>query len=178
MGLKDRLFKRQDDDSNSNKQDLIHDGDDYINNPKKYDVYIAYSTRDVETANAVCHVLENNNMNCWIAPRNISPGVNYAQEISEAIKGSKIIVLIFSRNSMESKYVNNEVQLAFDQNKPILAFKIDQSLPCGEMEFLLKNNLWLDAYPSPEAMLEILVRDVFTLIENTKDIVVSHKNTG
>ena len=44
-----------------------------------HDIFISYSTKDKYTADAICHVLEQNNLKCWIAPRNIASGKNYAQ---------------------------------------------------------------------------------------------------
>ena len=44
-----------------------------------HDIFISYSTKDKNTADAICHVLEQNNLKCWIAPRNIASGKNYAQ---------------------------------------------------------------------------------------------------
>ena len=60
-----------------------------------HDVFISYSTKDKVTADAICHILEENDMKCWIAPRNISSGQPYAEEILNAIKSTKIVVLVF-----------------------------------------------------------------------------------
>ena len=43
-----------------------------------HEVFISYSTADKITADAICHVLEQNKMKCWIAPRNIHGGKPYA----------------------------------------------------------------------------------------------------
>ena len=40
----------------------------------KHDVFISYSTKNSDVANKICHVLEQNNLKCWIAPRNIASG--------------------------------------------------------------------------------------------------------
>ena len=162
MGLRDRLFKKQNDTDNSIN---------YSADISSTDVYISYSTKDSEIANKICHVLEQNNLKCWIAPRNLISGKPYSEEITEGIQGSKIAVLVYSRNSQESKYVRNEIQMAFDQNKPIIAFKIDETFPEGEMEYLLRNKHWLDGYPSPEDKLEPLVRDALRLTGKSDNII-------
>lgn len=160
MGLRDRLFKKQDSTKKNSKID--HDSESYYF--PKSDVFISYSTKDHDMAKSVCHILEQNNVKCWIAPRNIRSGVPYVQEIANAIKNSKIIVLIYSYNSNESKYVNNEIHQAFDLNKPIVAFKIDDSFPDGNMEYLLRDKHWLNGYPSPEDSFEPLVKDIVRLL--------------
>ena len=50
-----------------------------------HDVFISYSSQDMEAAQAICHVLEQNEIRCWMAPRNIPPGSDYGDVIDEAI---------------------------------------------------------------------------------------------
>jgi hypothetical protein len=61
-----------------------------------HDVFISYSNKDKKVADAVCSILENNGIRCWLAPRDITPGSAFAEAIIDGIKGSKIFVLIFS----------------------------------------------------------------------------------
>ncbi|MBQ2653809.1 MAG: toll/interleukin-1 receptor domain-containing protein [Methanobrevibacter sp.] len=133
-----------------------------------HDVFISYSTKDKVTADAICHILEENDMKCWIAPRNISSGQPYAEEILNAIKTTKIVVLVFSSNSQASQFVQKEINLSFSNGKPIISFVIDESLPQGDLEFYLKTNHWLDAYPEPEVVFSKLVTDASRLIGDEK----------
>lgn len=133
-----------------------------------HDVFISYSTMNSDVANKICYILEQNNLKCWIAPRNISSGKNYIDEIASGIKSTKIIVLVYSTYSQESKYVNNEINMAFSHNKPILSFNIDNSMPSEDMEYYLKITQWLPAYPNPEDEFETLIVDALKLCnENT-----------
>ena len=140
-----------------------------------HDVFISYSTKDKVTADAICHTLESNKMRCWIAPRNITSGKPYAEEIMDAIDQTKIVVLVFSSNSQASQFVNNEINVAFSKSKPILSFKIDESMPKDDLEYFLKTNHWLDAYPEPEKVFGTLVKDASRIIgdENMNPIVDS-----
>ena len=140
-----------------------------------HDVFISYSSKDKVTADAICHVLEENKIKCWIAPRNIPSGKPYADGIMDAITSTKIVVLVFSSNSQGSQFVHNEINVAFSNNKPILSFKIDESMPEGELEYYLKVNHWLDAYPQPDKVFKTFVRDVSRLVgdEKTNPIVDS-----
>ena len=133
-----------------------------------HDVFISYSTKDKITADAICHILEENDIKCWIAPRNIASGQPYANEILNAIKSTKIVVLVFSSNSQESQFVQKEINLSFSNSKPIISFVIDESLPEGDLEFYLKTNHWLDAYPNPEVKFSKLVKDASKLIGDEK----------
>ena len=136
----------------------------------KHDVFISYSTKNSELANKICYLLEQNKLKCWIAPRNIPSGTNYIEEITDGIKSTKIVVLVYSSYSQASKYVNNEVNMAFSNNKPILSFNIDNSLPSEEMEYNLKVSQWLPAYPNPEDEFETLVVDALKLCNENADV--------
>lgn len=138
----------------------------------QHDVFISYSTKNSDVANKVCYVLEQNNLKCWIAPRNIASGKVYIDEIASAIKSTKIVVLIYSTYSQQSKYVNNEVNMAFSNNKPILSFNIDNSMPSEDMEYYLKVSQWLTAYPNPEDEFETLIIDALKLCNESTDVTV------
>ena len=51
------------------------------------------------TADAVCAKLEERGIRCWIAPRDILPGADYAASIISGIDSAKIMVLIFSSHA-------------------------------------------------------------------------------
>ncbi len=139
----------------------------------KHDVFISYSTKNSDLANKICYLLEQNKLKCWIAPRNIPSGTNYIEEITDGIKSTKIVVLVYSKYSQASKYVNNEVNMAFSNNKPILSFNIDNSLPSEEMEYNLKVSQWLEAYPNPEDEFETLVVDALKLCNENADVPIT-----
>lgn len=140
---------------------------------RKHDVFISYSTKNSDIANKICHALEQNDFKCWIAPRNISSGRIYVEEIADAVKSTKIVVLVFSKYSQESRYVNNEINMAFSHKIPIISFNVDDSLPKEEMEYYLKVTQWLQAYPNPDDHLEELVEDVLDLCNEKKEVPVS-----
>ena len=57
-----------------------------------HDVFITYSTRDKAIAEAVCATLESKHITCWIAPRDVLPGTEWAEAIVDAINSSIEIV--------------------------------------------------------------------------------------
>lgn len=128
-----------------------------------HEVYICYDDHDEITANAICHVMEENKIKCWLMSRDL--GVDHVVDgVLEAINQSKVMVLIFSNYSKNSNYVNTEVDIAFTDEIPILVFKIDESKLDGGLEFFLSNKHWLDAYPNPEVKFENLIRDTSKLL--------------
>ena len=136
-----------------------------LNFDNKHDVFISYSTKNKKIAHDICQVLEKNGLSCWIAPRNIASGRNYVDEISDGIKSTKIVVLVFSQDAQESKYVNNEVIMAFSYNKPILSYNIDETEPNDIMGYYLKVAQWLPAYADPKEGMRKLVVDAVKLCD-------------
>ncbi len=49
------------------------------NTTPPHDIFISYSSKDKKIAFALCHFLEKNGLHCWIAPRNIRVGKDYAE---------------------------------------------------------------------------------------------------
>ena len=72
-----------------------------------HDVFISYSSKDKHVADAACASLESANIRCWIAPRDILAGADWAESIIEAINGSRLMVLIFSSNANASRQIKN-----------------------------------------------------------------------
>ena len=74
-----------------------------------HDVFISFAVEDEATADAVCAALEASRIRCWIAPRDVLPGVDCAQAIVEAISQSRVMVLVFSSRSNHSPHIRREV---------------------------------------------------------------------
>jgi hypothetical protein len=114
-----------------------------------HDVFISYSSKDKAIADAVCAKLENNQIRCWIAPRDILPGIEYGQALVEAIKKSRVVVLILSSNSNVSPQVMREIERAVSLAIPIIPLRIENITPSESMEYYLSSLHWLDAITPP-----------------------------
>jgi hypothetical protein len=108
-------------------------------------VFISYSGKDIDVANAVCKALEAENVICWIAPRDILPGEEYADAIIEALNNCQLFLVILSEESNSSPQVRREVERAVSKNLSILTFRIDNAILSKAMEYYLSNRHWLDA---------------------------------
>lgn len=113
----------------------------------KHDVVISYSSKNKIVADGICHYLEENRIKCWIAPRDIPPGSNYGNVISDAIMNCRVVVLVYSQNSSVSRWVSGETNAAFSNGKPIVPFRIDDTQPVGAYFVMLNQTHWIDAYP-------------------------------
>src|SRR5215469_9658922 len=114
-----------------------------------HDVFVSYAAADQATAFAVVAGLEGQGIRCWVAPRDIPAGSEYGQEIVEAVKACRILVLIFSAQANSSPHVRREVERAVSARRAIVPFRIENVMPTGAMEYALGNTHWLDAFTRP-----------------------------
>lgn len=131
-----------------------------------HDVFISYSSNNNQIAQAVCHALEEAKIRCWIAPRNIRPGADYADCIDSAIHSCKVFILIFSESAQLSKWVKSELNIAFDSNKTIIPFRIDPTSLHGAMRLILNDKHWLDAFPEPSKKFAELTNIVSNILSS------------
>ena len=133
------------------------------------EVYICYDERDLEMAKKVCDTLEGNGLDCWLKNRDTG-AKHMVDEIMNAIKKSKVMVLLYSQNSKDSNFVNNEVDIAFAEKRSILVFQIDDSKLDGSLEFFLRNKPRIQAYPNPEDRFDRLVQNTSKLVKEQSAI--------
>jgi hypothetical protein len=139
-----------------------------------HDVFISYSSRDKNTADAVCAALERNRIRCWIASRDVMPGKEWGEEIVQAISNSQIMVLVFSSAANRSQQVLREVERAVNKNVIIVPFRIEDVLPTRSMEYFLYSTHWLDALtPDLEKHIGRLVDTVGKLLASPEQHVAA-----
>lgn len=127
-------------------------------------VFISYSSKEMKVARQVCEYLESNGVSCWIAPRNINPGDNYATQIVHAIRDCSVLVLLASDSTNASGHVSNEVSLAFDNKKVIIPFKIEDIKFTDEYLYFLGRKHWIEAHLDMKSGFEQLLSTVEHLL--------------
>ena len=114
-----------------------------------HDVFISYSSVDKTAADTVCSILEQNGIICWIAPRDITPGLDFAEAIIDSIKLSKLFILVYSSNSNNSKQVIREVDRAVHLGLPVINVRLEDIPLSKQLEYYLSSVHWLDAKSPP-----------------------------
>jgi hypothetical protein len=114
-----------------------------------HDVFISYSSKDKPVADAVCAGLEARGIRCWVAPRDIMPGVDWGAAIIDAIAGARVMVLIFSGNANTSQQIKREVERAVAKNVKIVPFRIEDVAMSKSLEYFVSSQHWLDALTQP-----------------------------
>src|SRR5580658_944995 len=107
-------------------------------------VFVSYASQDAAVANSIVENLEQHGCKCWIAPRDVKPGAQYADAIVRAINDAKAIVLVMSAGAVTSAHVGREVERAASKHKPIIAFKIDAAPLSAALEYFLSQSQWID----------------------------------
>jgi len=131
-----------------------------------HDVFISYSNKDKSVADAVCSILEQNGIRCWIAPRDITPGVPFAEAIIDGIKGAKVFILVYSSNSNHSQQVIKEVDRAVHHGLAIIPLRLEDVPMSKQLEYYVSDVHWLDALTPPlEKHISKLVKVVQLLLK-------------
>lgn len=130
-----------------------------------HDVFISYSNLDKNIADAICSSLEVKKIRCWIAPRDILSGQSWPEAIANAIPKSKVMVLIYSANSVNSQEVLKELTIAMSSGVKVIPFRIEQVPLQGSWKYHLINTHWLDAInPPTELQIKDLIYSVSILL--------------
>lgn len=114
-----------------------------------HEVFISYSVKDKPIADATCAFLEASGIQCWIAPRDVLPGREYAEELVSAISQCRLMVLILSSSSNHSPQVLREVERAVSKGVPIIPVRIEDVHLSPSMEYFVSAHHWLDAVTPP-----------------------------
>jgi hypothetical protein len=131
-----------------------------------HDAFISYSSRDKATADATCAALEASGVRCWIAPRDITPGIEWGEAIIDGINQSRVLILIFSANANESPQIRREIERAVGKGIPIIPFRIQDIAPTRSLEYFIGAVHWLDALTPPlQIHLRRLVDTVKALLQ-------------
>jgi TolB-like protein/tetratricopeptide (TPR) repeat protein len=109
------------------------------------DVFLSYASADAGVAEAVCRGLERAGTACWIAPRDVAPGAQYADAIVRAINGARVLVLVLSESAVASAHVGKEIERASSKRRPIIALKIDAVPLTPAFEYFLSESQWIEA---------------------------------
>lgn len=139
----------------------------------KYDLFISYASENKDIADYIVDKIEKRGYKCFIAPRDIRTGSEYAVEIIRGISNSTAVLLVFSSKSDKSHCVLREINSAVSRNRPIIPLRIEDFLPSEAMEFYLGPTHWLDAFP---AVLDVHLDKVVAIFSGMNNTVAETKD--
>jgi hypothetical protein len=133
-----------------------------------HDVFISYASGDKTVADAVCAKLEATGIRCWIAPRDVLPGVHYGEAIIDAIHECRIMVLVFSSKANLSGHIPKEIERAVSAGVTVMPLRIEDVAPAKSLDYFIGSVHWLDALTPPlEVHLQKLAANVQTLLSRS-----------
>ena len=136
------------------------------------DVFISHSSVDSKLAYAMCDYLEEKGIRCWVAPRDVQGGTEYAEAIIMGIRSCKIMVVLFNKNANDSIYVKNEVERAFNYKSILIPFKLDQTIPSAKLELFLGSVHSLDATKgNPEDHFDLLYQNCVRVLGKKEGVI-------
>jgi TIR domain len=99
-------------------------------------VFVSYSREDEGTVEALVKQIEQFGYPVWI-DRESTGLQRYAAAIGEAIRTSKLVALMCSRNALASDHVVREIYLAGDYKKPFIVFQLDPTELPDEVRYFV-----------------------------------------
>lgn len=82
-----------------------------------YSCFISYSSRDQKFAERLYADLQSKGVRCWYAPHDLKIGEKIRVGIDESIRVHDKLLLILSKNSIESEWVEKEVETAMEKER-------------------------------------------------------------
>lgn len=111
-------------------------------------VFLSHSSNEEKLASDVCSCIEANGHSCFLAPRDIRSGYEYAEEIINGIDNCDIMLLLLSESANNSPHVLREVERAVSKKKSIIVYKLEDIVLSKSLEYFLMTHQWLNAKPN------------------------------
>lgn len=108
------------------------------------DVFIAYARKDLQYAREISNILVSEGISTFLDMDDIPSGVVFSDYLASQIINSKVIVLLVSKNSMESRSTIAEICYAHNIGKEIIPIRIDDSPYEGTLGFMLMNLQYIE----------------------------------
>ena len=136
----------------------------------KKSVFISYCSKNRRYIEKMTQMLDKMGITYWIAPDMIPAGSNYAREIPGAIRQCEVFLLVLSKESQQSIWVEKEIDSAINYRRTIVPFQIDDE-PLSEMfRFYLNNVQTIYCVNRPKEAIEELKDRLRNLLDIPRDI--------
>src|SRR6266487_4291677 len=105
-----------------------------INNSMEYyTCFISYSSKDQAFAEQLHTNLQNEGIRCWFAPEGVKISEKFKQRIDESIRQYDKLLLVLSEHSVNSQWIENEVETAFKKEhqynaQALFPIKLDEAV--------------------------------------------------
>ena len=123
---------------------------------------MSYSTQDLPLVTRVQRVLADASIQVFVAEHSVQPGDSLGAEITTAIESCDLFILMWSRGSKESAWVQQEVGMALGRKKSVLPILLAHGL---KLPGFLTGIKYLRAHQDAEGVLAWLKQNVYERAE-------------
>ena len=113
-------------------------------------IFLSHSSENHAVAEELCLLLEREGHGCFLAPRDIRSGHEYAEEILDGIERSDVMLLLLSEAANNSPHVLREVERAVSKKIQIVVYQLEQVKLSKSMEYFLMSHQWVNTAPDTE----------------------------
>src|SRR6266508_1373060 len=116
-------------------------------------IFMSYSRREVGFMDDLTHRLEKEGFKVWLDYRSLVPGTPWAGQINKGLDESEVILLVVSKESIASKYVELEWRRVLKETKRIILVIFE----AVDLQKELERYEWVDFRGSYEAGIKELI---------------------
>jgi hypothetical protein len=99
-----------------------------------FNIFLSHSNNDIQSASAISQYFKRMpNVDVFLAEENVVAG-NLADGITSRIKACDIFMVLYSKNSHNSQYVQNEIGVAKGTGKDMLILSLDDTKPTAMLQ--------------------------------------------
>jgi hypothetical protein len=131
------------------------------------DIFMSYSRREVGFVDDLTHRLELAGFNVWLDYRRLTPGTPWAGQIEKGLKEAEVILLVVSKESMASQYVELEWRHVLDEKHKRIILAIFEAV---DLPPELETYEWVDFRGNYEAGLKELIGQLNTSMKETHPV--------
>jgi hypothetical protein len=113
-------------------------------------VFLSYASADRERALRVADLLAERGIGVWIDRQSIAGGTSWSAEIVQGIRGCAVLVVLCSDLSFHSRNVQQEVQLAWESDRPALPLLLERAELPPAIAYALAGRQWVEVLERTE----------------------------
>ena len=139
----------------------------------KNDLFVSFSSKDYDLVKRIVDTLNQRyGFKLWMCSKDLFGGDEYFSIIPHEIRDAKLFLFMYSKNSLASKEVKNEVMIAHKADKTIIPFLMDYSdLEDSGVEYFLITLNYVDGTkPTLDSRIDELSQSIYSALSKFGDV--------
>jgi hypothetical protein len=133
---------------------------------RRYSSATRRRTRDI--AETICRALEVRGLKCWISGRDVAAGENFQEAIVRALRGARVMLLVFTGNANNSDEIKKEVALAGRHRVTVVPVRVEDIVPSDALAYEFATRQWIDLFKNWEKEIERLAARISTILDSAE----------